>query len=373
MTVLEEMKLMKHRRVVVTRFGEPDVLQMVEEDLPEPLMGEVRVKVLAAGVSAYDLMHRQSGRLPGTPRPPFTLGEDIVGVVDKLGEEVTAVQPGQMVAAPTFSSGLGGGYAEFICLPASELVPVPAGVDPAEAVCLVVNYLTAHMVMHRVAGVRSGERILVHGAAGGVGTALLELGKLAGLEMYGTASRHNHELVSGLGATPIDYRKEDFIKRIHSLTGDGVDIVFDPIGGARQLWRSYRALCKGGRLIWFGMAATKKSGLRVIPFTLLTLFLLKLIPDGKQVPLTPDLGKDNAWFRETLAELLDLLAASKIKPVVAARIPLAEAARAHKLIERGGYAGKVVLVTDAQAGSLHTDRTRQPQMNAPGSRQRKPA
>ena len=338
---------MKHHRVVVTRHGGPDVLQVVEEDLPDPRAGEVRVKVLAAGVSAYDLMFRRSGSLPGTPRVPFTLGVDVAGVVDKLGEEVATVEPGQMVAGATFCLGGGGGYAEFICLPAGELVPVPSGVDPAEAVCLVANYLTAHMALHRAANVRSGERILVHGAAGGVGTALLELGKLAGLEMYGTASKYNHELVSALGATPIDYRTEDFCARIRRITGDGVDVVFDPIGGARQLWRSNRALRKGGRLVWFGVAATKKEGLRVIPLTLLMLFLLKLIPDGKQTPLFPDLGKDNAWYRETLTELLDWLAAGKIKPVVAERIPLAEAARAHELLERGGYAGKVVLVASA--------------------------
>ena len=338
---------MKHHRVVVTRHGGPDVLQVVEEDLPEPRASEVRVKVLAAGVSGYDLMFRRSGLLPGTPRVPFTLGEDVVGVVDRLGEGVSTVELGQTVAGATFCLGVGGGYAEFVCLPASELVPVPSDVDPTEAVCVVVNYLAAHMAMHRTANIRSGERILVHGAAGGVGTALLQLGKLAGLEMYGTASKHNHELVSSLGATPIDYRTEDFVERIRDLTADGVDAVFDPIGGARQVWRSYRALRKGGRLVWFGMAATKKSGLRVIPFTLLTVFLLKLIPDGKQAPLTPDLGKDNAWYRETLTELLGLLAAGKIKPVVAERIPLAEAARAHELLERGGYAGKVVLVTSA--------------------------
>ncbi len=336
---------MKHHRVVVTRHGGPDVLQVVEEDLPEPQAGEVRVKVLAAGVSAYDLMFRRSRLLPGTPRVPFTLGEDIVGVVDKLGEAVSTVEPGQTVAGATFCLGVGGGYAEFICLPASELVPVPSGVDPAEAVCVVVNYLTAHMAMHRTANIQSGERILVHGAAGGVGTALLELGKLAGLEMYGTASRYNHELVSALGATPIDYHTEDFVKRIRTLTGDGVDVVFDPIGGARQLWRSYRVLHNGGRLVWFGVAATKKEGLRIIPLTLLLVFLLKLIPDGKQSPLAPDLGKDNAWYRETLAELLDSLAVGKLKPVVAERIPLAEAARAHELLERGEYGGKVVLVT----------------------------
>jgi NADPH2:quinone reductase len=344
---------MKHHRIVVTRHGGPEVLQMVEEDLPEPRPGEVRVKVLAAGISAYDLMFRRSRLLPGTPRVPFTLGEDIVGTVDKLGEGVSTFEPGQTVAGATFCLGVGGGYAEFICLPAGELVPVPPGVDPAEAVCVVVNYLTAHMAMHRTANIRSGERILVHGAAGGVGTALLELGKLAGLEMYGTASRYNHERVSALGATPIDYHTEDFVEVIRTLTkgeaftGDGVDVVFDPIGGARQLWRSYRVLRKGGRLVWFGVAATKKKGLRVIPLTLLMMFLLKLIPDGKQAPLAPDLGKDNAWYRKTLKELLDLLAAGKLKPVVAARIPLAEAARAHELLERGEYAGKVVLVAGA--------------------------
>ncbi len=347
MTTTEKMNSMKHHRVVVSRHGGPNVLQVVEEDIPEPQAGEVRVKVLAAGVSAYDLMFRRSGTLPGTPRVPFTLGEDIVGVVDKLAEGVSSIEPGQMVAGATWAIGVGGGYAEFICLPASELVPVPSDVDPTEAVCLVVNYLTAYMAMHRTANVRSGERILVHGAAGGVGTALLELGTLAGLEMYGTASKYNHELVSALGATPIDYRTEDFVERIRTLTGDGVDVVFDPIGGARQLWRSNRALRKGGRLVWFGVAATKKEGLRVIPLTLLMLGLLKLIPDGKQALTTPDLDKDNAWYRETLTELLDLLAAGKIKPVVAERIPLAEAPRAHELLERGGYSGKVVIVTSA--------------------------
>ena len=337
----------KNHRVVVTRHGGPEVLQVVEEDIPEPQAGEVRVKVLAAGISGYDLMFRSSGRLPGTPKVPFTLGEDVVGVVDKLGEGVSTLEPGQTVAGATFCLGTGGGYAEFICLPDSELVPVPSGLDPAQAVCLVVNYLTAHMAMHTTARVQSGERVLVHGAAGGTGSALLELGKLAGLEMYGTASRYNHELVSALGATPIDYRTEDFVERVRTLTGDGVDVVFDPVGGARHLWRSNRALRKGGRLVWFGMAATKKGGLRVIPFTLAMVALLKLIPDGKQAPLAPDLSKDNAWYRETLTELLDLLAAGKIKPVVAERIPLAEAARAHELLERGGYGGKVVLVTGA--------------------------
>ena len=347
MTAKEETNAMKYHRVVVSQYGGPDVLQVVEEDLPEPQAGEARVKVLAAGVSGFDVMAR-SMSLPGTPRVPFTPGEDIVGIVDKLGEGVSTLEPGQRVAGWTF--GDWGGYAEFLCRPASQLVPVPSGLDPAEAVCMVENYLTAHLYLHRVASVRSGERILVHGAGGGIGTALLQLGKLAGLKMYGTASKYNHELVSSLGATPIDYRTEDFVERIRSLTGDGVDAVFDTIGGARQLWRSYRTLRKGGRLVMFGNVATSKKGMGAILLSGLAAFLLKLIPDSRHVPLSPSMDypkKHNAWYRDTLTELLDSLAAGRIKPVVAERFPLLEAVRAHELLERGGYAGKVVLVASA--------------------------
>ncbi|MFC1543756.1 medium chain dehydrogenase/reductase family protein [Gemmatimonadota bacterium] len=341
---------MKYRRVVVSRHGGPDVLQVVEEDLPEPQPGEIRVKVLAAGVSGFDLMMRRSGALPGSPRVPFTPGCDIVGLVDELGEGVSEVQPGQMVASiPSFL----GGYAEYTCQPAGNLVPVPPGLDPAEAVCLVANYLTAHLALHETAGVKSGERILVHGAAGGVGTAFLQLGELVGLEMYGTASRQNHELVSDLGATPIDYRNEDFVERIRSLTGDGVDVVFDPVSGARQLWRSHRALRRGGRLIMLGVAASSREGMKVIPLSLLTMLLLKLIPDGRRALLLPNAGKyaetQNDWYQSTLKSLLDYLAEGRIKPVVAERIPLVEAARAHELLERGGVGGKLVLITSEQA------------------------
>jgi len=338
---------MKHHRVVVARHGGPDVLRVVEEDVPEPQVGEVRVKVQAAGVAALDPVFRRSGSLPGSPRVPFTPGADVVGVVDKLGEGVSTVEPGERVAGWTF--GHGGGYAEYICRPASQLVPVPSGLDPAEAVCIVENYLTAHLYLHRTACVRSGERILVHGAAGGIGTALLQLGKLTNLEMYGTASKYNHELVSALGATPIDYHTEDFVERIRSLTGDGVDVVFDLISGAKQLLRSHRTLRKGGRLVMLGSVGASKGGMGAILLSGLTILLLKFIPDSRRVPLSPNMLKfphtHNDWYRETLAALFASLAAGRIKPVVAGRIPLVEAARAHELLERGGYAGKVVLVT----------------------------
>ena len=333
---------MKNHRVVVSQHGGPEVLQVREEDLPKPGDGEVRLTVLTAGVSGYDLMHRRSGRLPGTPKVPFTLGIDVVGTIDEIGPGVSGLELGARVAAGPLEDF--GGYSEFMCVSADLLVPVPDGVDSAEAVCVVVDYLTADVMLHQAAKVRNGESVLVQGAAGGVGTALLELGRLADLDMYGTASQHNLELVSALGATPIDYQTDDFVARIRELTGEGVDVVFDPIGGARQLWRSYQALRKGGRLVWFGVAATAKYGLRVIPASLATRLFLALIPDGKRAPMSPDVGKTDQ--RERLAALLDLVKTGEIKPVVTERVPLAEAARAHEIVESGGHAGKVVLVAN---------------------------
>jgi len=334
-------------RIVVAKRGGPEVLEVVAEDVPEPGPGEVRVKTLAAGVSSYDVMLRQHW-FPGV-KPPYTPGEDVVGVVDKLGDGVSNLEIGRRVALWTF--GEAGGYTEFICTPADRAVPVPPGLDSAEAVALVVNYLTASLAMHKMACVQSGERILAHGAAGGVGSALVQLGSLAGLEVYGTASAHNHELVESLGATPIDYRNQDFVARIHELTGDGVDVVFDVIGGGRQLWRSYRALRKGGRLIMLGMAGAVRGGIKIVPPSMLVVGLVKILPNGKTAPMGP--GMENYpkehmdWYQETLGELLDLAATGKMRPVVAERFPLLEASRAHKFMERGGYAGKVILMADA--------------------------
>lgn len=337
-----------NHRIVVSKRGGPEVLEVVAEELPEPKPGEVRLKVLAAGISGYDMMLR-SRWFPGFTRVPYTPGEDVVGTVDKLGEGVIDVKEGQAVGAWTF--GRAGGYTEYVCVPATEVAPVPANLDPAEAVALIVNYLTAHIAIHQTAAVRSGERILVHGAAGGVGSALIQLGRQAGVEVFGTASKHNHELVSALGATPIDYRNEDFVERIRSLTGDGVDAVLDVIGGPIQLWRSYRALRKGGRLVMLGMAGVHKRGARIIPGSLLVVGLLKLLPDGKRVPMSPGMQNypqaHNDWYRETLVEFFAAAKDGKTKPVIAARFPLAEAAQAHEFLERGGYAGKVVLVANA--------------------------
>jgi len=187
----------KYKRIVVTRYGGPDAMKVVEEDCPAPKRGEVRVRVLAAGVALPDVMMRE-GIHPETPRLPFTPGWDLVCVVDQLGEGVSGFQPGDVVAAlPIF-----GAYAEYLCLRSSDLVPAPAGLDAAEAVSLILNYVTAYQMMHRSAKVKLGQRVLIHGAAGGVGSALLQLGQFAGLEMYGTCSAKSAAAVSGMGGIP---------------------------------------------------------------------------------------------------------------------------------------------------------------------------
>ena len=244
---------MKHTRIIVTHYGGPDALRVVEEECPEPKDGEVRVKVLAAGVSLPDLMMRE-GIHPETPRLPFTPGWDLIGVVDRLGAGISGIEPGQIVAALPIS----GAYAEFVCLPQRELVPVPPGLDAAEAVSLVLNYVTAYQMLHHSAQVRPGQRVLIHGAAGGVGSALLQLGRLAGLEMYGTCSSRGTLAVSGLGGIPIDYQHQDFVNEIHRLTGEGVDAVFD-----EHRWHPYlafpqsSAFRRDGRGLWPYWLATR--------------------------------------------------------------------------------------------------------------------
>ncbi len=346
---------MKNTRIVVEKYGGPDVLRLVEEECREPKRGEVRVRVLAAGVSLPDLMMRE-GIHPETPRLPFTPGWDLVGVVDKLGSGVTGIEPGQTVAAlPIF-----GAYAEFVCLPQRELVPVPDGLDAAEAVSLVLNYVTAYQMLHRSARVRPGQRVLVHGASGGVGTALLQLGRLAGVGMYGTCSARGASLVIEQGGIPIDYQTQDFVQEIHRQTGAGVDVVFDSIGGS-HIWRSRQALRPGGRVVAYGLTGSLQGGRRASGrsggrhrFRAIAVFGLYiaggwLLPGRRRVvPYSIQWLKRlrPALFRQDLMTLFELLRQKKIKPLVTLRFPLAEARRAHELLGKGGVPGKLVLVTD---------------------------
>ena len=345
---------MKYTRIVVTRYGGPDELQVIEDDCPEPAAGEVRVKVLAAGVSLPDVMMRE-GIHPETPRLPFTPGWDFVGVVDRLGAGVSGLQPGQLVAALPIS----GAYAEFICLPHEELVPVPAGLDPAEAVCLVLNYITAYQMLHRSAHVRPGQRALIHGAAGGVGSALVQLGRLAGLTMYGTCSSRSAAAVSALGATPIDYQRGDFVEEIHRLAKDGVDVVFDGMGGT-HMWRSRKALRRGGRVVVYGLTGSLQGGrlasgkpgrrrrFHGMPIFALCIAAGWLLPGRRRfVPYSIQWLKRlrPALFGQDLVTLFALLRDKRITPLVAQRFPLAEARKAQEFLGKGGVTGKIVLTT----------------------------
>jgi NADPH:quinone reductase-like Zn-dependent oxidoreductase len=336
---------MKYRHVVVQHTGGPEVLHVVEDELAAPGTGQARVKILAADVSFSDVNLRR-GRYPGAPRPPFTPGYAMVGVVDQLGPEAADLAVGQAVAALTFT----GSYSQYLSLPAQDLVPVPAAVDPAEAVCLVLNYVAAYQMLHRIAHVARGERILVHGAAGGVGTAFLELGSLAGLTVYGTASQPKHRLVARWGATPIDYHAEDFVARVAALTGgQGVDAAFDPLGSA-HLKRSVRAVRRGGSVVGYGYYAAANRGSRIvldIVSQYLWLILWSLPPQRKHATFYDirRLAKKHPdWFREDLTALLALLAAGKLHPVIAARLPLEEVVRAHQQVEHAEVEGKLVLI-----------------------------
>ncbi|HYY72833.1 MAG TPA: medium chain dehydrogenase/reductase family protein [Candidatus Bathyarchaeia archaeon] len=349
---------MKNTRIIVTRYGGPEVITVAEQECPAPKPGEVRVKVLAAGVSLPDVLARE-GVHPETPRVPYTPGWDLVGIVNQLGEGVSGFEVGQTVAAMPIS----GCYAEYVCLPQRKFIPVPAGVDPAEAVAVVLNYITAYQMLHRSAKAKPGQRVLIHGASGGVGTAFLQLGRLAGVEMYGTCLAQAAEIVKDLGATPIDYRNSDFVREIHRLAGDGVDAVFDGIGGD-NLWRSREALRERGRVVVYGFQAKLRGGRMASgapngrhpireSATLGGYILRNWFKPGRKsmVPYSIQwlMRLKPAWFRQDLLTLFDLLQQKKIKPLIAQRLPLCQARHAHELLGSGGVIGKIVLMPNGSA------------------------
>ncbi|MGH4030416.1 nitroreductase/quinone reductase family protein [Actinomycetota bacterium Odt1-20B] len=336
-----------NRRIVVTRSGGPQSLRLVTEAVPEPGAGEVRVAVTATEVNFTDVLLRE-GVYPGGPKPPFTPGYDLVGEVDALGPGVTGWTAGQRVAALTVY----GAYADYVCLPAHRLVALPSDVDPLQALGLLLSYVTAYQLLHRAAHVRKGERVLVQGAGGSVGTAALQLGLRDGLEMYGTAAGEAAERVAALGATAIDYTHEYVAARVSAQTGGGADVVLDGIGG-RTAWGSYRALRPGGRLILFGHHATLSHGRHSLARTLgfytvgALLFAATVLPAHKHVTtyrIAELRDRHPDWYQEDLDALLRLLASGAINPPPVTPLPLARAAQAHERLGQGHMTGKHVLL-----------------------------
>jgi NADPH:quinone reductase-like Zn-dependent oxidoreductase len=349
------------KRVIVDHYGGPDVVRVVEDEVPRPGPGEVRVRVLAAGVSFTDSQLRAGTYIPGGPKPPFTPGYELVGTVEELGPGCSRLRVGDRIGALT----VWGADAEQVCVPEAGAVAVPEDLDPAELVSLVFTYMTAYQVLHRTAKAKKGESVLVHGAAGRVGTAMLELGRAAELRMFGTASARDQEKVRLLGAVPIDYQHEDFVARVRELTGDGVDIVSDSLGGPISL-RSFRTLRRGGRLVVFGRYDTLKNGHKNWPAvfkwygSVVTVFLLGALSPHKkvmkfQIQRFRDTAKQRdgavggeprypAWFEEDFRALVELLRRGEIHPVVAERLPLDDARHAHEMLEGSAAKGKLVLV-----------------------------
>jgi len=334
---------MSYKRVIITEFGGPEVLKVVEEPtLPEPDAGQARLKVQAASATFTDVMVRKGIYYGLKETPPFSPGYDFVGVVDKLGPGTNTLKVGQSVADLTVF----GAYSEYMIRTTDSLVPVPDGLEPAEAVSLVLSYVTAYQMLHRTAKIQRGDRILVHAGGGAVGSALLQLGQLLDLEMYTTASKSKHDLVTSLGGIPIDYKNEDFVDKV--LAGGGVDVVFDPIGGD-NFKRSFTTLKKGGRLVAYGFYNNAMGKGGSVPLEYLNVALWNILPNGRKSAFY-SIGslrkKRPDWFREDLTALLNLLAEGKIKPVIEKRMDLEQAAQAHELIEQAAVKGRLVLVVN---------------------------
>jgi NADPH:quinone reductase-like Zn-dependent oxidoreductase len=333
---------MNYKSAVATRSGGPEVLQIIENNLRAPLAGEVRIKVLAAAVCRPDVTARSGKALySGTPlgqKFPFVPGYAVIGDVDAVGEGVTSVVVGERVGVLTIV----GGYTEILYWRSDRLIPVPAALDPAEAIPLILNYIVAYQALHRSVKVKAGEKALIIGASGGIGTALLQLGQLAGLKMYAIASQSKHPILAEYGATPIDYHTQDFAEFIHRAEPEGLDVILDGMMSLNYIQRGLALLRRGGRIVSFG-EPKRSEFFRVLATAAKT----NLFSTGKAFKLYGTsfyFVGDKQPFLEDWATLFKLLAEGKIKPVIAAKFPILEAAKANELLESGQVTGNLVLV-----------------------------
>jgi NADPH:quinone reductase-like Zn-dependent oxidoreductase len=333
----------RNRVVQLRRFGGPEALEVVDAPLPKAGPDQVRVRVLASGLEYTDtLIRRHIYPQTASRRPPFVMGYDVIGEIDQLGDRVSGFRLGDRVADMTVL----GSNATYCTLQANQLTPVPEGIEAAEAATLILSWMTAYQLLHRAAQVQRGQRVLVHGAAGAVGQALLVLGNMAGLQLWGGAHGEHAALIRDLGATPIDYQREDFTR----VLPGGFDVVFDGIGedGYR---RSVASLKRGGLLCAYGYSAGVQEQRRMLTMLMwiARLYVWRWLPGGRRAffySINAMRFRHPAWFKEDLQRLFALLARGAIQPSVAERIPLDEVAEAHRRLEAGGLEGKLVLCPD---------------------------
>ncbi|MFI6868113.1 medium chain dehydrogenase/reductase family protein [Nocardia sp. NPDC050406] len=334
--------------VVLPGRVEPHELRVEQRELPPPAPGQAVVRVEATGVSFAEQQMRR-GKYYDQPPFPFVPGYDLVGTVAAVGDAVDPRLVGRRVAALTKT----GGWSTHVLLDAADLVAVPEGLDAAAAETFVVNGITAWQMLHRVAKVTAGQTILVHGANGGVGSTLVQLARIAGVRVIGTASARNAEKVAALGAIPVDYR-DDVARRVRDIAPDGVAAVFDHIGGP-GIVDSFRLLAPGGTLVAYGTASTKdddgNSRLPVLKL-LARLALWNMVPNKRNAHFYNiwQGSRNRTRFHNRLAEdlraVFDLAANGELHPQIAARIPLTEAGRALTLAESRTVTGKVVLIPE---------------------------
>ncbi|MFD4637313.1 medium chain dehydrogenase/reductase family protein [Lentzea sp. NPDC058436] len=325
---------------------EPGGLRVRVRDLPAPGPGQVVLRMEATGVSFAEQQMRL-GKYYDQPPFPFVPGYDVVGTVVATGAGVPTTLVGKRFAAVTKV----GGWASHLHVEAGDLVPVPHGLDPAAAETVLVNGITAWQMLHRSASVETGGTVVVLGANGGVGSILVQLARHAGINVIGTASARHHDAVRALGALPVDYRDPDMYEQIRKLAPDGVDAVFDHVGGT-GLAQSWRLLRKGGSLVNYGSASTKdEKGNATLPLLMLfaRLYAWNYLPNGKSASFynfwagRRSLDKFRARLSEDLTQLLRLVAAGSVTPQIAARIPLEQTAEALALAESRTVLGKVVI------------------------------
>lgn len=341
---------MKYHSVVATRLGGPEVLHVVENELRSPGSREVRIRVAAVPVCRPDITARRGeGLYSGTPlgrKPPFVPGYAVVGTVDAVGADVTTVAAGDTVGALTVV----GGYSEYLYWRADRLIPVPAALDPAQAATVILNYLVAYQTLHRAAKVQPADKVLLVGASGGIGTALLQLGQLAGLKMYGLASPAKHAILTDYGAIPLDYHRPDFAEVIRQAEPAGLDAVISGVTSIDSVRTELSLLRNRGRLVVYGEPDSFGTLFRVLAAGITA----KLRPTRKSIPLYGTsfyfLGNRRP-FLDDWALLFQYLQDGKIKPIIEHTFALLEAAKAHALLETGTVIGNLVLIApspDAQ-------------------------
>lgn len=333
---------------MITAHGAPEVLRVEQRPDPEPGIGRARIAVKAAGINFADVMARM-GLYPDAPKLPSVVGYEFAGVVESLGSDVTGVAVGDRV----LGGSRFGGYAEFVVADAEQLIPLPEDWSFEEGAAFPVNYATAYAGLCRYGAMISGERVLLHAAAGGVGIAATQIAKLVGAEVFGTASPSKHEAIRGFGVDhPIDYRDKDFVKEIRRMTGmnEPLDIVMDAVGGS-SFRRSFSLLGAGGRLVCFGassfVSGEKRNVVRALRSVVETPWFnpMRLMPPSKAVI---GLNMLTLWdakgsLDEYVQPLSEWIAAGSLRPVVAAAFPLEHGPDAHRFIQERKNVGKVVL------------------------------